>query len=39
MILRARYLKDIVSMCKIQGKPFNRIEIMDKIAELLGESA
>ncbi len=37
LLLRARFLKDIVSMCKIQGKPFNRIEILDRIVELLGE--
>ncbi len=36
MLLRARFLKDVVSLCKIQGKPFNRIEILDKITELLG---
>ena len=39
LLLRARYLKDIVSLCKIQGKPFNRIEILDKISEMLGEDA
>ncbi len=39
LLLRARFLKDIVSLCKIQGKPFNRIEILDKITELLGEDA
>ncbi|MEM7350013.1 MAG: 2-oxoacid:acceptor oxidoreductase subunit alpha [Acidobacteriota bacterium] len=39
LLLRARYLKDILSMPKIQGKPFNRIEILDKIVELLGENA
>ena len=35
LLLRARFLKDIVSLCKIQGKPFNRIEILDKITEML----
>ena len=39
LLLRARFLIDIVSLCKIQGKPFNRIEILDKITELLGEDA
>ena len=37
LLLRARFLKDIVSLCKIQGKPFNRIEIYDKIVEILEE--
>ncbi len=37
LLLRARFLKDIVSMCKIQGKPFNRGDILGKIKELLGE--
>jgi 2-oxoglutarate/2-oxoacid ferredoxin oxidoreductase subunit alpha len=36
LVLRARFLKDIVSMPKIQGKPFGRTEIFDKVRELLG---
>ena len=39
LLLRARFLKDIVSLCKIQGKPFNRIEILDKITEMVGEDS
>jgi 2-oxoglutarate ferredoxin oxidoreductase subunit alpha len=38
MLLRARYLKDVVSLCKVQGKPFFRTEIYGKVKELLGES-
>ena len=37
LLLRGRFLKDIISMSKVQGKPFNRGEIFDKIAELSGE--
>ena len=37
MILRARYLKDIITLSKVQGKPFMRGEILDKIVELLGD--
>ncbi len=39
LLLRARFLKDIVSMCKVQGKSFNRSEIQDRITEMLGEDA
>jgi 2-oxoglutarate ferredoxin oxidoreductase subunit alpha len=35
LILRGRFLKDIISFQKVQGKPFHRGEIYDKIAELL----
>ncbi len=35
MILRARYLKDVVTFSKIQGRPFTRGEIYEKIIELL----
>ncbi|MEE8367761.1 MAG: 2-oxoglutarate ferredoxin oxidoreductase subunit alpha, partial [Thermoanaerobaculia bacterium] len=38
LLLRAKYLVDIVSFTKIQGKPFYRQEISDKIDEIL-ESA
>ncbi len=37
LLLRARYLKDIVSYSKVQGKPFYRHEVLAKIKELLGE--
>ncbi len=35
-LIRARYLIDVVSMTKVQGKPFFRGEIQAKIAEILG---
>jgi 2-oxoglutarate ferredoxin oxidoreductase subunit alpha len=36
MILRARYLIDIVSYSKVQGQPFKRREIMARIEKELG---
>ncbi len=36
LLLRARYLKDVVSYSKVQGKPFFRQEIVAKIKEVLG---
>jgi 2-oxoglutarate ferredoxin oxidoreductase subunit alpha len=35
MLLRARYLKDVQSLTKVQGQPFTRQEILDKILEIL----
>ena len=35
LVLRARFLKDIVSYGKVQGRPFLRQEIYDRIVELL----
>ncbi len=35
LLLRAKYLKDIVSYSKVEGKPFFRFEIMSKIQEVL----
>jgi 2-oxoglutarate ferredoxin oxidoreductase subunit alpha len=35
-LLRGRYLVDVVSQTKVQGKPFFRSDILDKIKELLG---
>jgi len=35
LILRGKFLKDIASFQKVQGKPFHRGEIYDKIVELL----
>jgi len=37
MLLRARFLKDITSYSKIQGKPFTRTEIQERILALLGQ--
>ncbi len=36
LLLRARTLKDIESLTKVQGKPFTRGEIYERIRELLG---
>ena len=36
LLLRARYLKDVVSYSKVQGKPFFRQEIVDRAKEILG---
>ncbi len=35
LLLRARYLKDVLTFSKVQGKPFTRGEIVDKIRETL----
>jgi 2-oxoglutarate ferredoxin oxidoreductase subunit alpha len=35
LLLRARFLKDIQSLTKVQGQPFTRQEILDKIQEIL----
>ena len=35
MLLRAKYLKDIITLSKVQGKPFFRRDILDKIEQLL----
>ena len=37
LLLRARYLKDIVSYGKVQGRPFFRSEIYDRIKQMLDE--
>jgi 2-oxoglutarate ferredoxin oxidoreductase subunit alpha len=39
LLLRARYLKDIVSLTKVQGRPFTRLEIDQKIREILEPSS
>ena len=39
MLLRARYLIDVVSLCKVQGKPFFRGEIVAKVNELTGRAS
>ena len=38
-LLRARYLRDVVSFTKVQGKPFKRREIMTKVREILTETS
>jgi len=35
LLLRARFLQDVTSFCKVQGRPFTRTEILDRIAQLL----
>jgi len=35
LLLRARFLKDIITYSKVQGKPFFRNEILNKIHEIL----
>ena len=35
MMLRAKYLKDIVTLSKVQGKPFFRRDVLDRIEQLL----
>jgi 2-oxoglutarate ferredoxin oxidoreductase subunit alpha len=35
LLLRARYLKDVVTFSKVQGRPFARQEILDKIQSIL----
>src|SRR6202040_2600791 len=38
LLLRARFLKDVITLSKVQGRPFTRNEIFDKIVELLGQA-
>jgi 2-oxoglutarate ferredoxin oxidoreductase subunit alpha len=35
LLLRARYLKDILSLTKVKGLPFTRQEILEKILQIL----
>ena len=36
LLLRAHFLRDLISFTKVQGKPFYRYEILAKIEEILG---
>jgi 2-oxoglutarate ferredoxin oxidoreductase subunit alpha len=36
LLLRAKFLKDIVSYTKVEGKPFYRFEVLAKIRQLAG---
>jgi 2-oxoglutarate ferredoxin oxidoreductase subunit alpha len=36
LLLRARYLKDVTTLAKVQGRPFTRHEILDRIVEIVG---
>ena len=38
-VLRGTYLREIVSFPKVQGRPFMRGEILERIRELLGGGA
>lgn len=38
MLLRARYLKDVISLPKVEGKPFFRSEIVEKAQQVIGVS-
>ena len=35
LLVRGRYLKDVISFSKVQGRPFTRQEIFNKIREIL----
>ncbi|MEA2693133.1 MAG: 2-oxoglutarate/2-oxoacid ferredoxin oxidoreductase subunit alpha [Acidobacteriota bacterium] len=35
LLIRARYLKDVITFSKVQGRPFTRTEIYNKIREIL----
>ena len=35
MIIRSKFLVDVISLCKVQGKPFTQTEIYHKIKELI----
>ena len=35
MLLRARHLVDVISYTKVEGKPFKRVEIMNKVRAVL----
>ncbi|HEY6321852.1 MAG TPA: 2-oxoacid:acceptor oxidoreductase subunit alpha [Thermoanaerobaculia bacterium] len=37
LLLRARFLKDVISLSKVQGRPFTRSEILDEIMLLLDQ--
>ncbi len=36
LLLRARFLKDVISYTKVQGRPFFRQQVHDRIVEVLG---
>jgi len=39
LLIRARYLKDVISLSKVQGQPFTRQEILTKIQQILEPSS
>ena len=38
LLLRSRYLKDIETYSKVEGKPFTRDEILHRIEQMAGEA-
>jgi len=38
LLLRARFLEDVITLSKVQGRPFTRGEILDRIMLLLEPS-
>ncbi len=38
LLLKATYLKPVISFPKVQGKPFFRSEIVNKVLEIIGET-
>ncbi len=38
LLLRARFLEDVITLSKVQGRPFTRGEILDRIVQLLEAS-
>ena len=38
LLLRASYLKQVISLTKVEGKPFFRSDIVNKVLETIGES-
>jgi len=36
LLMRARTLRDVISYTKVQGKPFYRYEVLERIQEILG---
>jgi 2-oxoglutarate ferredoxin oxidoreductase subunit alpha len=39
LLLRARFLKDVITLSKVQGRPFTRTEILDRITQILETTA
>jgi 2-oxoglutarate/2-oxoacid ferredoxin oxidoreductase subunit alpha len=39
LLLRARFLEDVITLSKVQGRPFTRTEILDRIVQLLEPAA
>ena len=37
MIIRSKFLVDVISLSKVEGRPFNKNEILNKINQVLKE--